>query len=500
MLHRRAALEHSRRPARTASVALVMVLLSTVAARAGTLTEHMEIACIQAPVAALNCDYRLLDGGSLEAGIAEVDSLTVTGTRSNQYPAADDTTAILLLVDTSDPARQPVIDRIIEQINSLLNAARPHHRFGLATFDTDLYLVASIGTRPDELRRALGSLAAKGRTTELYRNVREAVRLLGRETAASRRALLVLSDGLAEDYAYHHADVVRLAREENVIIHSIGYPRSVAQSVALQTIRRLSDETGGQYAQANHLDYSLPSGTFTRMFAATDSGGSLNFDLQPLIDQGISGARDLSLALQTSEHSFIVLAPVQLPGNALEATAPAAQAPAASRPPEARRPAVVAPPAEPVWPWFVAVFFLLLIALAIVLIALRRVRETIAETPDGAAASALAYLVMDDGQETRHVIDKLPWRIGRGRSCDLTLADHSVSRLHAEIRHNEDGQLLLRDLESLNGVFVNDNRIDSIQLREGDSVDIGDVRMHFTLHDESYESQEPTVLVRTHAP
>ena len=70
------------------------------------------------------------------------------------------------------------------------------------------------------------------------------MRLLAR-TAAARKGLVIMSDGLAEDYAYHHDDVISLARAERVIIHSVGYPRSVAKSVALQTVRRLSDETGG---------------------------------------------------------------------------------------------------------------------------------------------------------------------------------------------------------------------------------------------------------------
>ena len=57
----------------------------------------------------------------------------------------------------------------------------------------------------------------------------------------------------------------------------------------------------------------------------------------------------------------------------------------------------------------------------------------------------------------------------------------------------------MNDLESLNGVFVNDNRVDSIQLREGDVVDIGDVRLNFTLHDESYADQDATIVLRTHS-
>ena len=121
----------------------------------------------------------------------------------------------------------------------------------------------------------------------------------------------------------------------------------------------------------------------------------------------------------------------------------------------------------------------------------------------GAAAVApkpLAFVILADRQQTRCGIDKTPWRIGRGGNNDLVLQDHSVSRLHAEIRCGDDGQLILHDLDSLNGVFVNDNRIQTIQLREGDRIEIGDVPLSFTLHDADYASQEATVIVRTRAP
>ena len=480
---------------------------------AATLTEHMEIVCAQEPVELLRCNYRLRDGGNLSSSVAEFAGHVVAGKDVSPYPEPGDTTAVMILVDTSDPARQPAIERVIAHIDILLAKAKSHHRFGLATFDTDLYLLADVGTSRADLQSAAATLQAKGATTELYRNVREAVRLLGR-VSGTRKALVIMSDGLAEDYAYHHEDVVRLARDLNVIIHSIGYPRSVAQSVALQTVRRLSDETGGIYVQANHVDYSIPDGVLARTLNATDSGGAVEFDLNRLIMAGVGGAVDLSLGFQNADQSFIVLAPVRLPGDnsqvpaesgantptdgtttTLTVEAPAAFAPAP------RRPAAIVPE-QPVWPWFAALILLMLIILAVILVAFRRVRRSLAEAPKRPdnAAKPLAYLVMNDDRETRHVIDKTPWRIGRGRNNDLTIADHSVSRLHAEVRSNEEGQLLLSDLESLNGVFVNDNRIDSIQLREGDSVDIGDVGMHFTLHDESYATEDPTVLVRTRTP
>lgn len=216
------------------------------------------------------------------------------------YPQAGQRTAIMILVDTSDAAQQPVNERNIGHIGSLLDAASPHHDFGLATFDTNLFLLVPIGSDRDEIRAAAGTLFAKGKTMELYRNVLDAVHLLGQNRAA-RKLLLIMSDGLAEDYAYHHSNVVALALEQKVIIASMGYPRSVAQSVALQTIRRLSDETGGVYVQATHTDYSIPAEFFDNMLSALDSGGALEFDLSRLLNAQVVGAVDLSLEFQTSD-------------------------------------------------------------------------------------------------------------------------------------------------------------------------------------------------------
>jgi pSer/pThr/pTyr-binding forkhead associated (FHA) protein len=73
-------------------------------------------------------------------------------------------------------------------------------------------------------------------------------------------------------------------------------------------------------------------------------------------------------------------------------------------------------------------------------------------------------------------------RIGRQRDNDLVLEDPSVSRHHAEIHRGGDGSLTLVDLDSLNGVFVNERQIKSAALSDGDSVEVGDVRLLFSHH------------------
>jgi pSer/pThr/pTyr-binding forkhead associated (FHA) protein len=58
----------------------------------------------------------------------------------------------------------------------------------------------------------------------------------------------------------------------------------------------------------------------------------------------------------------------------------------------------------------------------------------------------------------------------------------------------------VQDLEPLNGVYVNGEPVEMVHLDENDRVEIGDVGFTFTLHDEDYSEQEPTVLVRTITP
>ena len=48
------------------------------------------------------------------------------------------------------------------------------------------------------------------------------------------------------------------------------------------------------------------------------------------------------------------------------------------------------------------------------------------------------------------------YSIGRGDENDVVIRDHSVSRNHAELRVDDEGQFQLIDLNSTNGTFVRD--------------------------------------------
>jgi DNA-binding CsgD family transcriptional regulator len=63
--------------------------------------------------------------------------------------------------------------------------------------------------------------------------------------------------------------------------------------------------------------------------------------------------------------------------------------------------------------------------------------------------------------------------IGRGPACHLVLETDLVSRRHARLAEHEDG-LVIEDLRSMNGVFVNERRIvEPTLLGHGDTIAIG---------------------------
>jgi signal transduction histidine kinase len=85
----------------------------------------------------------------------------------------------------------------------------------------------------------------------------------------------------------------------------------------------------------------------------------------------------------------------------------------------------------------------------------------------------------DQGSRYEFDSQRLPVTLGRDPACTIQLHDTEVSRLHAEVRQVEE-QLLLVDLKSSNGTFVNNRRTDRHELASGDQVQIGRTVMLFT--------------------
>ena len=70
--------------------------------------------------------------------------------------------------------------------------------------------------------------------------------------------------------------------------------------------------------------------------------------------------------------------------------------------------------------------------------------------------------------------------IGRSKKCDIVIPDSYLSKKHVQIFY-ENGVYLLEDLDSTNGTFVNNHRIENkpVPLRNGDRISIGQCNFLF---------------------
>ncbi len=79
---------------------------------------------------------------------------------------------------------------------------------------------------------------------------------------------------------------------------------------------------------------------------------------------------------------------------------------------------------------------------------------------------------------SRYLLDEDEVTVGRDPRCDILLDDSTVSRSHAVFRRANGGFSVV-DAGSLNGTYVNRQRVDNIQLRNGDEIMIGKFRLVF---------------------
>jgi FHA domain containing protein len=79
---------------------------------------------------------------------------------------------------------------------------------------------------------------------------------------------------------------------------------------------------------------------------------------------------------------------------------------------------------------------------------------------------------------SRYLLDEDEITVGRDPRADILLDDSTVSRQHAVFRR-VNGQFFVVDAGSLNGTYVNRQRVDQATLKNGDEIMIGKFRLVF---------------------
>ncbi len=75
------------------------------------------------------------------------------------------------------------------------------------------------------------------------------------------------------------------------------------------------------------------------------------------------------------------------------------------------------------------------------------------------------------------------YRLGRSSSCSFVVTDLSVSRYHAEVTATE-LRILVKDLGSRNGTYVDGQRVQEAEVEPGQSVRFGNAQFQVICHDQ----------------
>jgi pSer/pThr/pTyr-binding forkhead associated (FHA) protein len=103
------------------------------------------------------------------------------------------------------------------------------------------------------------------------------------------------------------------------------------------------------------------------------------------------------------------------------------------------------------------------------------------------SGSALLVVKRGPNAGSRFLLDKDVTTVGRHPESDIFLDDVTVSRRHAEFHREADG-FTVRDVGSLNGTYLNRERIEESPLAGGDEVQIGKFRLVYFTSGHTVES------------
>ena len=351
---------------------------------------------------------------------------------------------VAVLLDCSGSVTPQELDRARRLALEVLASLPAGSEVAVFTFDDQSRLVLPRTSRMDEVSRALAGVRISGRHTALYDALYDASRYL-REATATRSAILLITDGKDEQSALNLDDGLRLAEEARIPVFAVGVGR-----VEERELRRIAKLTGGEYRPAR---VARGSALVSAMMAAAPLGRG-------------SGP------------------PATAPTPTVErAAAPGANASHAPR------------------GLLVPAGLLVLAALGLGILALRRrsrpppaaagdLSATVVSRVGGTTEEYLektvvlrekAVLAVTRGPLAGQVFDLSPTSatsLGRSKANDLVLDDVSVSSQHCRIRP-ENGGFVLLDLKSTNGTFVNERRVTSQKLAEGDVIRVGEMQLQF---------------------
>lgn len=159
---------------------------------------------------------------------------------------AIDHSASMATTDMGEAAR---IDVAREMIGDFIRQ-REGDRIALIAFASDAFLVSPLTFDGGAVSQVLGELTIglPGRKTDIGRAIGLAVKVF-RDLPPAERALVLVSDGETNAGGLSAVDAARLAQEQNIVVHMIGFAKTIEPENE-RHMREISALTGGTYFPA----------------------------------------------------------------------------------------------------------------------------------------------------------------------------------------------------------------------------------------------------------
>lgn len=445
----------------------------------------------------------------------------------------------LFLVDISRSLDNTQFDRLRKALKDWVAAMGDKDRAAILAFGEQVNTLVAPTADKAALTTAITGLSPKDNRTALHQALAQGL-TLGQQTGGdlpSRRAMVILSDGQDDAPGGMIAEEVdQRFGEAAVPIYAIGFSKGrdrAAREAGLAALGRFARRSGGLFVDASAGD---PGTAYADMRERIRSVDRLQLQCAECVADG--NRYRLQIALPHAGRTLTdgvdlrlypaITASAPAPASpAAPATPPTTEAPPAPAPAAADSPTVPAPAEGPAsssppasglgpffsawWPWLAGGGALLLI-IVIFLVARRRPQpapepaqaeapttedvtppqphqpappppEATRRSPPAPTGPALTLAYMNGPRrgETVRLVMAPDVVVGRAAVCTLTLTgDDEVSGRHARFYIN-DRRLLLEDLGSTNGTWLNGVRLAAPSpLSPGDVMQCGQTELRFT--------------------
>ena len=381
--------------------------------------------------------------------------------------AADDRTPLVAVVlDSSGSVGAADLARARDLAMGVMDSLPEGSRLAVFTFDDQSRLLLPATANADELKTALGGVRVSGRFTTLYDALYDASRYL-RGSPSRPRAIVLVTDGRDERSAVTLDDGLRVAEESSIPVYAVGIGHTEER-----LLRRLARLTGGEYAAAAEASAtqiaerilqaeqaseatppavpstapsSLPHAPAQQPAPARDPGRSVM--LAALLLAGLLVAGGLALLMLKRGRGL-----PRCPGCGRELGGAGAECVWCTT----REPAVT----DTVIGWKEKA-------------PAAGGSDDLEKTILGSRRSVLVVTRGFGNGQSHSLSAATVTSVGRARANDIVVDDVAVSSQHCRIRP-EQGRLVLYDLESSNGTYVNERRVSRHVLSGGDVIRLGE--------------------------